>query len=85
MFIGSHVSMKDPNNFLGSIEEALSYKANALMIYTGAPQNTRRKDTDLLKIDEALALMKENNLDTNHIVVHAPYVMNLANPSLEKA
>ena len=84
MFIGSHVSMKDPNNFLGSIEEALSYKANALMIYTGAPQNTRRKDTDLLKIDEALALMKENNLDTNHIVVHAPYVMNLANPSLEK-
>lgn len=84
MLIGSHVSMKDPNNFLGSIEEALSYKANALMIYTGAPQNTRRKDTDLLKIDEALALMKENNLDTNHIVVHAPYVMNLANPSLEK-
>ena len=84
MFIGSHVSMKDPNNFLGSIEEALSYKANALMIYTGAPQNTRRKDTDLLRIDEALALMKENNLDTNHIVVHAPYVMNFANPSLEK-
>ncbi|MDD2575747.1 MAG: deoxyribonuclease IV [Acholeplasmataceae bacterium] len=84
MFIGSHVSMKDPNNFLGSIEEALSYKANALMIYTGAPQNTRRKDTDLLKIDEALALMKENDLDTNHIVVHAPYVMNLANPNLEK-
>jgi len=84
MFIGSHVSMKDPNNFLGSIEETLSYKANALMIYTGAPQNTRRKDINLLKIDEALALMKEHNLDTNHIVVHAPYVMNLANPSLEK-
>ncbi|MDD4824606.1 MAG: deoxyribonuclease IV, partial [Acholeplasmataceae bacterium] len=70
--------------FLGSIEETLSYKANALMIYTGAPQNTRRKDINLLKIDEALALMKEHNLDTNHIVVHAPYVMNLANPSLEK-
>lgn len=84
MYIGSHVSMKEPDNFLGSIEEALSYNANALMIYTGAPQNTRRKDTDLLKIDEALALMKEHNLDTNHIVVHAPYVMNLANPSLEK-
>ena len=84
MFIGSHVSMKDPNNFLGSIEETLRYKANALMIYTGAPQNTRRKDINLLKIDEALALMKEHNLDTNHIVVHAPYVMNLANPSLEK-
>lgn len=84
MFIGSHVSMKDPNNFLGSIEETLSYKANALMIYTGAPQNTRRKDINLLKIDEALALMKEHNLDTNHIVVHAPYVMNLANPSVEK-
>lgn len=84
MYIGSHVSMKEPDNFLGSIEEALSYNANALMIYTGAPQNTRRKDTDLLKIDEALALMKKHNLDTNHIVVHAPYVMNLANPSLEK-
>jgi deoxyribonuclease-4 len=76
--------MKDPNNFLGSIEETLCYKANALMIYTGAPQNTRRKDINLLKIDEALALMKEHNLDTNHIVVHAPYVMNLANPSVEK-
>jgi deoxyribonuclease-4 len=76
--------MKDPNNFLGSIEETLRYKANALMIYTGAPQNTRRKDINLLKIDEALALMKEHNLDTKHIVVHAPYVMNLANPSVEK-
>lgn len=82
--IGSHVSMSGDEMYLGSIKEALSYKANALMIYTGAPQNTIRKKMDQLKVDEALSFMNEQNFDVNNVVVHAPYIMNLANPSEEK-
>lgn len=82
--IGSHVSMSGDNMFLASVQEAAGYKANALMVYTGAPQNTRRKDTSLLKVEEALVYMKEIGIDSDNVVVHAPYIMNLANPSEEK-
>lgn len=82
--LGSHVSMAGEDMFLGSVKEAQSYQANALMVYTGAPQNTRRKSLDLLKVDEALAYMKEIGFDSKNVVVHAPYIMNLANPSDEK-
>lgn len=82
--IGSHVSLKGDEMFLGSVEEALSYGANCLMVYTGAPQNTRRKEMDTFKIEEAHQLMKENNLDLKDVVIHAPYIVNLANPSAEK-
>lgn len=50
MIIGSHVKMSSPNFVLGSVQEALSYEANALMLYTGAPQNTKRVDTEKLKL-----------------------------------
>ncbi len=82
--IGSHVSLKGKEMLLGSVKEALSYDANSFMVYTGAPQNTRRKPIDELKITEAVALMKENGLSLDNVVVHAPYVMNLANPDPEK-
>lgn len=82
--IGSHVPLKGSKMFLGSVEDALSYDANSFMIYTGAPQNTIRKKIEELKIEEAHELMKEHNLDLSNVVVHAPYIMNLANPSLEK-
>lgn len=83
--IGSHVSMSGPDMFLGSIKEALSYKETAFMIYTGAPQNTRRTDIEKMKIDEALAYMEEHNINPyTDVVVHAPYIMNLANPDPEK-
>jgi len=82
--IGSHVSMSGDDMYLGSVKEALSYNANALMIYTGAPQNTIRKKMNQLKAEEALAYMKEVGFDINAVVVHAPYIMNLANPSEEK-
>ena len=42
--IGSHVSFKKDTQLIGSVNEALSYNANAFMIYTGAPQNTSRSD-----------------------------------------
>jgi len=82
--IGSHVSMSGDTMYLGSVEEALGYKANALMIYTGAPQNTIRKKTDQLKVDEALSYMNQIGFDVKNVVVHAPYIINLANPSEEK-
>ena len=80
MIIGSHVSMSGKDMLLGSVKEALSYGANTFMFYTGAPQNTRRKAISELRVEEAKALMKENNIDLKNIVVHAPYIINLANP-----
>lgn len=84
IYIGSHVSMKGKEMLLGSVKEALSYNANCFMIYTGAPQNTRRKPIEELRIKEAVALMDENNLSLDNVVVHAPYVMNLANGDPDK-
>ncbi|PKK96503.1 MAG: deoxyribonuclease IV [Tenericutes bacterium HGW-Tenericutes-3] len=80
MVVGSHVSMSGDDMYLGSVKEALGYEANAFMVYTGAPQNTLRKKIEDLKIEEAVQLMKENNLSFDHVVVHAPYIINLANP-----
>lgn len=79
LYIGSHVSMSAPDYLVGSIKEALTYGANALMIYTGAPQNTRRKDIEEIKIEEAHALLKEHNIAIDKVVIHAPYIINLAN------
>ena len=79
MILGCHVQMKAPLYVEGSVKEALSYGANALMIYTGAPQNTRRTDTDKLHIAQARKLMKENGIPMEHMIVHAPYIINPAN------
>lgn len=79
MKIGSHVSMSAPDYVLGSVKEALSYGANAFMLYTGAPQNTRRKPINELKVQEALQLMKEQGIEQSSMIVHAPYIINLAN------
>lgn len=75
--IGSHVGMNGKKMMLGSVEEALSYDANTFMLYTGAPQNTRRKETGDLNIEAAQALMKEKGIQ--EFIVHAPYIINLAN------
>ena len=75
--IGSHVGMSGKEMFLGSVKEALSYGANTFMVYTGAPQNTRRKEISELRVEEGLALMKENGME--EFVIHAPYIINLAN------
>ena len=79
MIIGSHVSMSGKEMLLGSVKEALSYGANTFMFYTGAPQNTARKPIDQLRIEEAKELMKENGIEIDNVVVHAPYIINLAN------
>lgn len=75
--IGSHVGMNMPNLFLGSVQEAVSYGANTFMVYTGAPQNTRRTPLEKLRIEEAQTCMQNHQIDS--FVVHAPYLINLAN------
>lgn len=75
--IGSHVSMSGKEMLLGSSKEAASYGANTFMIYTGAPQNTRRKAIEDLNIEAGMAHMKANGIA--EIVVHAPYIINIGN------
>ncbi len=77
MLIGSHVSMSGKKMLLQAAEEAASYNASTFMIYTGAPQNTRRKKIEDLNIENGKAAMKEYGL--SNIVVHAPYIINIAN------
>ena len=71
--IGSHVGMSGKEMLLGSAKEAKSYDANVFMVYTGAPQNTRRKDVSELRIDEAHEYMKNNGIED--IIIHAPYII----------
>lgn len=75
--LGSHVGMAGKDMFLNSVKETLSYGANTFMVYTGAPQNTRRKDISELNIPAAWDLMRANGIE--EFVVHAPYIINLAN------
>ncbi len=77
--IGSHCSMSAPDYLLGSVREALSYGANALMVYTGPPQNTLRKPIEQLKIEEARTLLQENGIPLANCIIHAPYIINLGN------
>ncbi|MEC1155315.1 deoxyribonuclease IV [Cytobacillus horneckiae] len=75
--LGSHVSMSGKKMLLAASEEAASYGANTFMIYTGAPQNTRRKKIEDLNIEAGLKHMQENGMAD--IVVHAPYIINIGN------
>ncbi len=84
LIIGSHVGFTKDSQLLGSLEQALSYGANAFMLYTGAPQNTIRYkiEDDLTK--KAIKKMQEVGFDINNVIVHAPYIINLANNKNEE-
>lgn len=75
--IGSHVKMGGKDMLLDSAKEAVSYGANTFMVYTGAPQNTKRKAISELNIDAAWEYMKQNGIED--FVIHAPYIINLGN------
>lgn len=75
--LGCHVGMAGKEMFLASAKEAASYGANVFMLYTGEPQNTRRKDISELNIDAGWEYAHSHGID--EIVVHAPYIINLAN------
>ena len=84
MIIGSHVHFGS-EQLLGSVKEAISYGANAFMFYTGAPQNTIRSKINLDYLNEARKMIIQYELDPNHIICHAPYIINLANKEKEEA
>lgn len=75
--IGSHVSMSGKKMLLAASEEAVSYNANTFMIYTGAPQNTRRKKIEDLNIESGRKHMEQHGI--SDIIVHAPYIINIGN------
>lgn len=79
LYIGSHVGFKKNTQLLGSLEEALSYQENTFMFYTGAPQNTARYPIDRKLTEEAWEKMKEQGMELSKVIVHAPYIVNLAN------
>lgn len=77
--LGSHVGMKSPDYLLGSVEEALSYDANTLMLYTGAPQNSFRVPIEQLKVNEARLRWTQAGYGMEDMIIHCPYIINLAN------
>ena len=79
LVIGSHVSYKNDTGLVGSVKEAIGYGENTFMFYTGAPQNTRRGVINDDVTHQAYELMRENGIDINNVVVHAPYIVNLCN------
>ncbi len=84
MILGCHVGCSGKKMLLGSVEEALSYNANTFMFYTGAPQNTRRKPVEEFMLEEAKTLMSSCGIDYSNVIVHAPYIINLANTTKEE-
>lgn len=84
MKIGCHVSNKGDLMLKGSVIEAVDYGANCFMVYLGAPQNSYRKDISRMNVDEYHQLLKLNNINKSDIIIHAPYIVNLANPDPTK-
>lgn len=80
LIIGSHVSFNKATQLAGSIQETLLYGGNAFMIYTGAPQNTNRCEIDEEITCLSHRALQQEGIETNNIIVHAPYIINLANP-----
>lgn len=79
LLIGSHVNYNAKTGIVGCVESALSYGANTFMFYTGAPQNTARSAINNEAVLEAIKKMQETGIDKDKVIVHAPYIINLAN------
>jgi len=82
LLLGSHVSMGGKDMLLNASKEAASYKANTFLIYTGAPQNSLRKPIEAYNLEAGFKHMKEHAI--SNIVVHAPFLVNLANSKKER-
>ena len=84
MKIGCHVVNSGPLMLEGSIKEALSYGATCFMVYLGPPQNTIRKPIESMNADKMALIAKENNICLDDVIIHAPYIVNLARKDPEK-
>lgn len=76
--IGSHIPFKAPNYLIDSVKETINNGANVMMIYLGAPQNSKRVSVEKYNLEQ---YQKEFNqiIKPEDIIVHAPYIINLAN------
>lgn len=79
LLIGSHVSFRKDTQLLGAVKESINYGSTTFMFYTGAPQNTNRERINSYLTEEAISLGKKHNIDMEKVIVHAPYIINLAN------
>lgn len=84
ILLGCHVSNSGSEMLLGSVKEALKYKANCFMVYLGPPQNTNRKEASLLHIEEMKEELEKNNINIENVIIHAPYILNLAQSNEDK-
>ena len=84
LIIGSHVKFNNSKQLLGSVMEAVRYNANTFMFYTGSTQSTSRCMINDELTYEAFKLMLENNINSDNVIVHAPYIVNLANRADEE-
>ena len=78
-YLGCHISLKSPDFFLGSVKEAISLNANCFMFYNGSPRKYLKPNPSKLKIKEGYELIKKSNINKNKIVIHASYLINIAN------
>ncbi|CAI2190303.1 14187_t:CDS:2 [Funneliformis geosporum] len=81
LIIGRHCLLKTPKYLPGAVEEAVSYGANSLMVFLGAPQNSYRPPLENLKIPEFKQILAQNKLESRQVIIHGPYLINLANAS----
>ena len=79
LYIGSHTSFLKDKGLLGVVEESISYNANIFMFYTGSNQSTLRFPINKELTAKAHELMKEHGFDKTKCIVHAPFIINLAN------
>jgi len=79
LLIGSHVSFNKTEQLLKSVREAVNFGANTFMFYIGAPQNTLRYEIDDNLTKQAYEEIEKYKIEKEKIIVHAPYIINLAN------
>ncbi|RKX67271.1 MAG: hypothetical protein DRP42_00900 [Tenericutes bacterium] len=77
--IGPHVSFKSPNYLIGSINTLVKYKATAGGIFVGSPRSKQRKPIIMSQVKKAHETAKQEGFNLDNIIVHAPYIANIAN------
>lgn len=84
LYIGSHVSFNKDTQLKGVVEASLNNNANVFMFYTGSNQSTVRFPINEEITRQAHKLMLQNNIEKEKCIVHAPFIINLANNSDER-
>lgn len=79
LYIGSHTSYLKDKGLLGVVEESISYGSNIFMFYTGSNQSTLRFPINKELTEKAHKIMLENGFDKTKCIIHAPFIINLAN------